>query len=322
MSINLCVGTAGTSVWFSKDLGETWTRPYSESGLYLECRVWALSGHSERPDTLYAGTDEGLYRWSFKEERWTHLPSPMDGLCIWAVAQSPRNPDVLVAGTQPAALFRSDDGGAAWRKLDAVMAEQCIFVQRPRVTQILFDPLEPRTIWAGVEIDAVWRSDDDGQTWTRLENGLVSGDIHDLAVIPDGQETSVFIATNKGLHRSTDRGASFDLELLDSPWQYTRTIVPRADNDGTVFLTNGNGPPGSTGRLLRSRDHGRHWKDANLPGELNSTPWCIATHPADPKLLFVATNLGQLFRSEDGGESWVKLRRELGEIRAMVWMPG
>ena len=35
-AFTLCVGTAGTSVWFSRDLGETWDRTYSESGLYLE----------------------------------------------------------------------------------------------------------------------------------------------------------------------------------------------------------------------------------------------------------------------------------------------
>jgi len=43
----LCVGTAGMSVWFSRDDGETWIRPYIESGLYLEARVWALSAHPQ-----------------------------------------------------------------------------------------------------------------------------------------------------------------------------------------------------------------------------------------------------------------------------------
>jgi hypothetical protein len=58
-----------------------------------------------------------------------------------------------------------------------------------------------------------------------------------------------------------------------------------------------------------------------LPGELNSTPWCIAVHPDDPRLIFVCTNFGQLFRSEDGGETWTKLKREFGEIRALMLRP-
>ena len=129
MSVNLCVGTAGTSVWFSKDLGETWTRPYSESGLYLECRVWALSTHPSRPDELYAGTDEGLYRWSFAAERWTHLPSPMDGLCIWALAQSPRRPDVIVAARSlpfSSAATTAAFPGASWTPSWPSIASSCI----------------------------------------------------------------------------------------------------------------------------------------------------------------------------------------------------
>jgi photosystem II stability/assembly factor-like uncharacterized protein len=33
------------------------------------------------------------------------------------------------------------------------------------------------------------------------------------------------------------------------------------------------------------------------------------------------SNLGQIYRSPDGGETWTKLRRELGEIRSILWRP-
>ena len=68
---------------------------------------------------------------------------------------------------------------------------------------------------------------------------------------------------------SRDNGETFSFQELDSPWQYTRTIVPRADGDKTVFLTNGNGPPGSTGRLLRSTDHGQSFSLINRPDRLS-----------------------------------------------------
>ncbi len=162
------------------------------------------------------------------------------------------------------------------------------------------------------------RSTDGGRTWAKIGQGLLSDDIHGVAVVPEDGRRRLFATTNKGLHLSLDDGATWTMQPLDSPWQYTRTIVPRADGEGTVFLTNGDGPPGSTGRLLRSADRGRSWQDARLPGALNSTPWTIATHPADPSLMFVCSNLGQLFRSTDGGASWTRLAREFGEVRSTL----
>jgi hypothetical protein len=54
---------------------------------------------------------------------------------------------------------------------------------------------------------------------------------------------------------------------------------------------------------------------------LNSTPWCIAADPSRPRLRFLCTNLGQLFRSTDGGEQWQRLPHEFGEVRALAWRP-
>jgi photosystem II stability/assembly factor-like uncharacterized protein len=75
------------------------------------------------------------------------------------------------------------------------------------------------------------------------------------------------------------------------------------------------------GSCFAARIGGRTWKDAKLPGELNSTPWCIASHAVDPSILFVCTNFGQLFRSMDGGDTWQKLKREFGEVRAVMLAP-
>jgi hypothetical protein len=63
-------------------------------------------------------------------------------------------------------------------------------------------------------------------TWRRVSEGLISDDIHDLTIVRNGS-VRMFATTNKGLHRSDDNGLSWRHILLDSPWQYTRSIVPR-----------------------------------------------------------------------------------------------
>ena len=320
--IEVYAGTAGHSAWFSNDLGQTWVHPNSHSGMYLEARVWTISSHPADPNRLYAGTDMGVFRWDERTTRWTHLPSPMQD--VWALTQDPDQPEVLYAGTRPAAFYRSRDAGQTWEPLEApgIQTFSPINMGPTRVTQILFDPHNHDTVWAMVEIGGAYRSLDRGNTWTLQTEGLLSGDMHGVAVVHDASgQKIVYATTNRGLHRSLNNGETWEFQPLDSPWQYTRAIVTRADRDDIMFLTNGNGPPGNTGRLLRSRDYGASWKPVDLPGVLNSTPWCVATHPHDPLVLFVVTNLGQLFRSTDGGDSWIRLPHEFGEVRALHWRP-
>ena len=320
MTPRLYIGTAGLSVWYSDDLGETLHRFWGTSGMYSETRVWALASHPERPDELLAGTDSGIYRLDIPAAKWTHLPSEMDSLCIWSVARSPHDPDLILAGTRPPAIFRSTDGAKTWERVKAPLPETCPAVLRPRVTRILFDPDDPDLVFAGLEIGGVWRSTDGGKSFENASAGLVSEDIHDVAVVRNGSRL-IYATTNMGLHVSNDDGRSWEVKPLDSPSQYTRGITPRADGSGFVLLGNGDGPPGSWGKLMVSRDHGAHWEDAKLPGEVESSCYFLAVNAADPNLIFAAATLGQLYRSTDGGEHWTALRRRLGEIRAIAWMP-
>ncbi|MEQ9639896.1 MAG: YCF48-related protein [Alphaproteobacteria bacterium] len=314
----LYVGTAGMSVWFSDDAGAHWDRPYSESGLYLESRVWALASHPKAPGRVYAGTDRGLYRLDAagKRRRWTHMPSPMDTLDIWALAVAPHDPKLLLAGTHPAGLYLSRDAGKSWKRLRCKFADHCIFIGKPRVTTVVFDPIDPNWMWAGVEIDGIYRSTNGGRTWTKHVNGLRTEDIHGLTVIEHDGRRRVLATLNAGLHISDDDGESWEWRKLPSKWQYTRTTLP-INGGKRLLLTNGNGPPGNDGRLLKSDDGGESWSDAGLPTPVNSTPWCITADP-DGKQIFVLSNLGQIFQSKNGGRTWKKLDRELGEIRSAL----
>jgi hypothetical protein len=318
--VHVYVGTGGHSAWFSDDSGETWVHPNSHSGMYLEARVWSIASHPATPERLFAGTDMGIFRWDEPTARWAHLPSPMQD--VWAVAVDPANPDVVIAGTRPAGFFRSADAGRSWTLLTAsgVIPSSDVNAGPTRVTQIVFDPVDDGTVWGTVEIGGIYRSKDRGASWEYKEQGLVSRDVHGLAVVklPSGGK-ALLATTNRGLHRSEDNGETWVLQELPSPWPYTRSVVPRADGSGVVFLTNGNGPPGNDGFLLRSRDYGRTWENAKLPGPIESTVWCVATNAADPMLIFVCSNLGELFRSTDGGESWKRLPHLFGEVRALDW---
>jgi len=338
---HLYVATNGLSVWHSADLGETLDRMSTGTGMYSGSQVWALALHPSDPHALLAGTNSGIYRLDQAETNWVHLPSPMDdeAALVTALAYAPDNPDTIIAGTQPAALWRTDDGGQSWRGLDAPMKPYALTGYYlgdrrypeghpqahgrrhwTRVTQIVFDPADPRTVWAGVEIDGAWRSTDGGETWRRCSEGFRTQDIHGFTVVNDGGRT-LLATTNAGLHVSRNDGESWAMQPIRSDWQYTRSIVERPDGSGVMFMTNGDGPPGTAGRLFRSRDHGATWEEVALPTEPESSVYFLAVNKSDPKLVYAAATLGQIWRSTDGGESWSPLRRRLGEIRAIAWLP-
>jgi photosystem II stability/assembly factor-like uncharacterized protein len=322
MTPQLYIASNGLGLWSSDDLGETLIRMGSRAGMYSGYQIWAFAPDPSDPNLLLLGTNGGVYRLDRKQKQLTHLPSPMDRrFKITAIAFAPKNPDVIIAGTQFAALFRSDDRGRSWRQLDVTVPEICSNQAQSRFTQIVLDSVDAKLGWAGVELDSVWRTVDGGLTWRQTKKGLASEDIHGLAVTNNGSRR-VFAATERGLHISDDDGENWQLQSFDSPSSYTRAIVPSAAHDGTLFLSNGDGPPGTWGRLYRSRDRGMHWQRVPLPGEVESTLWSVAVHPADSKLLFASAALGQIYRSTDGGENWTALKRRLGEIRHVIWLPG
>ena len=66
-----------------------------------------------------------------------------------------------LAGTRPAGVYRSRDGGLHWEKLAVDIARECS-IGTPFVTSVIADPDDHRVVWAGVEIDGVFRSLDGG----------------------------------------------------------------------------------------------------------------------------------------------------------------
>jgi hypothetical protein len=74
-------------------------------------------------------------------------------LQAWSILLLPSNPDVLLVGTCPSRLFRSEDGGRTWTEPVVGMVRECLRSMHTRVTCIAADPTDSQTVWAGVEID-------------------------------------------------------------------------------------------------------------------------------------------------------------------------
>jgi photosystem II stability/assembly factor-like uncharacterized protein len=320
-NFTICVGTVGSGAWLSPDGGESWRRV--GMGLGNESRVFGLTVHPNEPRTVFAGANDGIYKSTDGGQSFERLDSPMNSLDVWRIAIDPVNPDIIFAGTRPAMLFRSQDGGAHWQKLPVEIAEECPNVGVPRVTALTVDPSDHRVIWAGLEVDGVRRSKDGGDSWTRIAaEGIPDPDIHDITITVNGA-TTVLTSTPREIFASRDRGDNwYPLMVGDQfPLRYCRHLVQKADDPQTLFVATGNGAAGDAGGIQRSKDGGRSWQSLPLPAEPNSPIWNFATHPADPRRIVACSHYGELFASNNAGDSWKKLRREFTEIRALSWVP-
>jgi photosystem II stability/assembly factor-like uncharacterized protein len=317
----LYIGTIGEGLWRSSDGGVTFTRDYN--GLFVECHVRALAVHPRDPRTLYLGCELGLFRSTDGASNWSRVESPINGLQVWSILLSPHDPNLILVGTCPSRLFCSEDGGKTWSEPSVRMLRDCPRIMHTRVTTLVADPADAQTFWAGVEIDALFRSKDGGMTWQPLGEGLSSRDIHGMAIVLNGNSKRILASTNNDLNVSIDDGGTWQPQHVGKwlPWSYCRGMGQKCGNSEVIFLGNGDGPPGTIGTIGRSTDGGVTWHEPKMPGRSNSTIWNFATHPADPELVYASSVSGEVYRSTDGGASFEKLAREFGEIRQIAWTP-
>lgn len=139
---SICLGTAGWGVWHSPDAGASWTR--HRAPFPLNTRIQALVAHPTRPHTLYAAGDAGLFVTDDGGAAWEPIGARGDLPTIWSLAIDPSNPDTLFAGTRPAGVYRSHDGGRSWTRLNVPIAPECA-IGVPFVTALAVDPDEPES---------------------------------------------------------------------------------------------------------------------------------------------------------------------------------
>jgi photosystem II stability/assembly factor-like uncharacterized protein len=318
----LYVGTIGEGLFRSTDGGATFRRACD--GMFVECHVRALTVHPHHPGTIYLGSEIGLFRSTDGADTWSRVESPLNGLQVWSILVLPHRPEVILVGTCPSRLFRSENAGRTWSEAAVRISQDCPRIMHTRVTTLVADAEEPDTVWAGVEIDGLYRSRDAGKTWEAVGTGLSSRDIHALVVVPgNGRPRRLLASTNNDVNRSEDGGATWQPLGLGRvlPLPYFRGLAQKCGQPEVVLLGNGDFPPGTEGLVARSIDGGATWQPARLPGRTNSTVWNFAIHSADPELIYASSVSGQVYRSTDGGGAWEKLAREFGEVRALLWTP-
>jgi photosystem II stability/assembly factor-like uncharacterized protein len=321
----MLIGTPGQGVFRSTDGGESWIRGSIGQGLHSDAIIRSLAVHPIDPRTVYAGSDYGLYRSNDAGESWNMLDTPMNRRVVWSIVFDPNDAETILAGTgtpSTPGLYRSRDGGSTWQQETVEIATECPAVGVPRPTGIAFDPADSRSVWMGLEVDGMRHTTDGGETWTKTAEDLHNLDVHNVAVT-SGPPKTVFVLVNNDIYASTDDGQSWrSLGVRENfaPYRYPRGVCVKPDDPRVIYITLGDATPGRIGGVLRSDDTGKTWKTLDLDSAPNSAMWVVHVPAQQPNTVLAGSRYGCLYRSDDGGDHFRKLWRELSEVSSIAFV--
>jgi photosystem II stability/assembly factor-like uncharacterized protein len=179
-------------VFRSTDGGTSWT------ATSLRCSVEMLAFDSQNSNTLYAGTDCGLYKTTDAGESW--IPLYTAGGPTYVLAIDPLNSDTIFTNGSSGQIYKSADGGMNWIVATSGLPDGGY------VSALLVDPASPNILYAqsshrDPNKTGLFKSTDAAASWKRIGYGCCL-----LALDP---QSAVYLAMPGGLLRSTDRGKSW-----------------------------------------------------------------------------------------------------------------
>ncbi len=170
----IIVGAYSSGIYRSTDRGTNWTRVATVTSVY---RMAADYGN---PAVIYATNSSGIYQSSDTGRTWVRLTGNFDGTPYYCLFTSPINSGTVYFGTK-AGLFRSTDYGNNWENTTTGFS-----FNKVKVIALASDA---NTIYAECLDNAVYRSTDNGTSWTRCPEFLACGNLCGLAVHPDNPQT-------------------------------------------------------------------------------------------------------------------------------------
>jgi photosystem II stability/assembly factor-like uncharacterized protein len=325
--------------------------------------MYHLIGSPAEPNRLYASqssgwfgqiiqrSDDGGKSWEpvgneFKYEgtpgthQWYDgTQHPWEFKRIWHLEPSLTDPDLVYAGAEDAALFRTADGGRTWQEFPGLRNAKGHLWQPGAggmgLHTIILDPTRPQRIVIAISAAGVFLTDDNGKTWRPANRGLnspyelpdpdaeVGHCVHRIAMHPSRPDV-LFMQKHWDVMRSDNAGESWVEVSGDLPSDFGFPIQVHAHEPETVYVVpiksdSEHFPPEGKLRLYRSRRGGNDWEPLTkgLPQKdcyVNVLRDAMAVDSLDPCGVYFGTTGGQVYASADHGDSWEPVVRDLPAV--------
>ena len=331
-----------SSSWFgqiiqrSRDGGKTWEQPGTRPGEPTTTPEGMPMGESNKfvydtapgtgkPLTTHQWYDGSAHPWEFKR--------------VWHLEPSLTDPDLVYAGVEDAALFRTTDGGQTWHELPGLRGHGSGSHWAPGaggmgLHTILLDRGNPGRIFIAISAAGVFRSEDAGKTWRPINRGLksqyipdpdaeVGHCVHRIALHP-ARPNVLFMQKHWDVMRTDDAGDSWREVSGNLPTDFGFVIDVHAHEPETVYVVPIKSdaehyPPDGKLRVYRSRTGGNEWEalTKGLPQRncyVNVLRDAMAVDSLDACGVYFGTTGGQVYVSTDAGDSWAPIVRDLPAV--------
>ncbi|MFN8595811.1 MAG: exo-alpha-sialidase [Anaerolineae bacterium] len=320
-------GWFGQIIQRSSDGGQTWETPGG--------------GPEQGPDGMPRGeSNKFVYEGVVTTHQWYDgTQHPWEFKRVWQLKPSLTDPDTVYAGVEDAALFRSTDGGHSWQELPGLRAAKGHLWQPGAggmcLHTILLDPHNPDRIFVAISAAGAFRTDDGGQTWRPINNGLrspyelpdgaaeVGHCVHNLAMHPS-RPNVLFMQKHWDVNRSDNAGDSWHEVSGNLPSDFGFPIGVHAHEPNTIYVVpiksdSEHYPPDGQLRVYRSRSGGNEWEalTKGLPQKdcyVNVLRSALAVDSLDSCGIYFGTTGGQVYASADSGDSWSAIVHDLPPV--------
>jgi hypothetical protein len=274
------------------------------------------------PQLVYCGTlGSGLWRSDNGGQSWRPAGKgiPHSRVQSVTVSRSERvkNRGIAYAGTEPSAIFRSEDACQTWDECGGLTtlpsASEWSFPPRPETHHVRWIEADPHVqgrLFVAVEAGALIRSRDSGTTWQdRTAHG--PRDSHQLSIHLSAPER-LYSAAGDGYFESRDGGDTWQRFEKGLRHRYLWSIAVDSADADNIILSAAASPWHSHSEPAESHLYRRvansPWQELRhgLPKPAGRHSAVLAAHPSEPGTFFAAWER-DVFRSVDGGANWHRL---------------
>jgi photosystem II stability/assembly factor-like uncharacterized protein len=275
-------------------------------GPYRSGNVSSVTGIPGNPTTYYIGTPEaGVWKTSSAGTTWQPVFDDVHVASVGAIAASPSNPDIVYAGTGDPSGWSFTPGKGVYKTTDAGKTWKNVGLEATRyINAVIVDPKDPNIVLVGA-----------------------------IGAAASGGPAN----SSRGVYRTTDGGTTWKQVLYLDAYTGVKDITFDAADPRVMYAafqrgTMGVSPaelaklsPLGTG-IFKSTDEGATWTALagnGLPPSVPSFELAVASGTHGQRIYAEAQGTGRdaggVYRSEDGGASWVLATREIGSAGGRIY---